>query len=164
MPASATELDKLAENLGIQARRKNPIVEQALRRGLSEQVSAVTEEVESAAGITGASQVSSSASLLLQALGQGGIASEMQRIENESALLQLQSQTLGQAGQLHQQKYEADLKHEQFLKQLAYQKSMANKNLMASIAGGAVSAAAGGWATGAAGIDMDEIKALLAGK
>jgi hypothetical protein len=143
-PPSTLGLDNLAERIGTQANQKNPIIEQALRKGLAEQVTATVEQTEQAAGLTGAAQTAMSSAQLLEAIGIGGIQAHARRVENQSRLLEIQAGLLGQSGQLEQQRYETDLRHQEFLMQLKAQERASQTNLVAGIAGGAASAFLGG--------------------
>ena len=117
----AVPLENLAQRLEDQANQADPIFEQSLARGLREQASATIEQTEQAAGLTGAAQVQASMMAYLEQTGQAAMAAHSRKVENERALLGLQAQLLGQAGQLRESRYATNKQHEQFLMQLRAQ-------------------------------------------
>lgn len=131
----------LAERLEVQ---RNPVIEQALIKGAREQAAAAVEPVEQAAGLTGAAQVGATVLAMLEQTGQAAMAAHARRVENERANLDLQAQLLSQAGGLREQRYETNLRHQEFLMQLKAQEDARKGNMAATIAGGALSAFASG--------------------
>ena len=142
----AVPLENLAQRVEDKADQRDPVFEQALAQALREQGQASVEQTEQATGLTGAAQVQQSLSQFLQSQGQAAAAAQAQRVEQERALLGLQAQLLGQAGQLREQRFETNQRHQEFLMQLKAQQDAQDGNLAATIAGGAISAfAAGGF-------------------
>lgn len=151
MPARPTEaaspaapLENLAERLETRGNFRNPVIEQALVKGVRDQASAQIETTEQAAGLTGAAQVGAATLALLEQTGQAAMAAHARRVENERATLDLQASLLGQAGQLREQRYETNLRHQEFLMQLKAAEDERRGNMAATIAGGAISAFASG--------------------
>jgi len=140
----ATPLENLAIRAEQMAEKRDPIFEQALVKGLREQAAATIEQSEQAAGLTGAAQVGATTLALLEQTGQATMAAHARRVENERAMLDVQAQLLGQAGQLREQRYETNLRHQEFLMQLKAQEDARRGNMAATIAGGALSAFASG--------------------
>jgi hypothetical protein len=140
----ATPLENLAIRAEQMAEKRDPIFEQALVKGLREQAAATIEQSEQAAGLTGAAQVGATTLALLEQTGQATMAAHARRVENERAMLDVQAQLLSQAGQLREQRYETNLRHQEFLMQLKAQEDARRGNMAATIAGGALSAFASG--------------------
>jgi len=140
----AVPLENLAERLETRGNFRNPVIEQALIKGVRDQASAEIETTETAAGLTGSAQVGAATLALLEQTGQAAMAAHARRMENERAMLDLQAGLLGQAGQLREQRYETNLRHQEFLMQLKAQEDARKGNLAATIAGGAISAFASG--------------------
>lgn len=139
-PDPAVPLENLAERLETQGTARNPIIEQALIKGAREQASATVEQTEQAAGLTGSAQVGAATLALLEQTGQAAMAAHARRVENERSMLDLQAQLLSQAGGLREQRYETNLRHQEFLMQLKAQQEAAKGNMFASVAGGMASA------------------------
>ena len=140
----AAPLEQLAERVRMSGEQRDPIFEQSIVKGLREQAQASVEQTEQAAGLTGSAQVGAATLALLEQTGQAAMAAHARRVENERATLDLQAQLLGQAGQLREQRYETNLRHQEFLMQLKAQEDAQRDKLAATIAGGALSAFAGG--------------------
>ena len=140
----AVPLENLAQRVEDQANQADPIFEQSLAKGLREQASATITQTEQAAGLTGAAQVQASMMAYLEQTGQAAMAAHARKVENERALLGLQAQLLGQAGQLREQRFETNQRHQEFLMQLKAQEDARAGKMVATIAGGALSAFAGG--------------------
>ena len=140
----AVPLENLAQRAEALGQQEDPLFEQALAKGLREQGTQTIEQTEGATGITGAAQVGAATLALLEQTGQAAMAAHARRVENERAMLDLQAQLLGQAGQLREQRYTTNKQHEQFLMQLKAQQDQQKGNLGAAIAGGAISAFASG--------------------
>jgi len=136
----ATPLENLAIRAEQMAEKRDPIFEQALVKGLREQAAATIEQSEQAAGLTGAAQVGAATLALLEQTGQATMAAHARRVENERAMLDVQAQLLGQAGQLREQRYETNLRHQEFLMQLKAQQEASKGKVFATIAGGMASA------------------------
>jgi len=142
--SNAIGLENLANRIGSISGFKDPAIQQALTKGLRDQVQAGVQQTEQAAGLTGASQVGATLSQQLDALGQGAVAAHARRVENERSLLQIQAQLVAQAGGLKEQRFEANLRNEQFFAQLRQEKDLFNQGIGPQILGGALAAFAGG--------------------
>lgn len=140
----ARPLENLAERLETRGNFRNPVIEQALVKGVRDQASAEIETTEAATGLTGAAQVGAATLALLEQTGQAAMAAHARKVENERALLDVQAQLLGQAGQLREQRFESNQRHQEFLMQLKAQEDARRGNMAATIAGGALSAFASG--------------------
>jgi hypothetical protein len=143
----AIPLENLAQRAGDLADQRDPIFEQALAQALREQGQASVEQTEQATGITGAAQIQMALSQFLQSQGQAAAAAQAKRVENERALLNVQVQLMGQAGQLREQRYETNQRHQEFLMQLkAQQDAMPStgEKLLGAAAGIATAFATGG--------------------
>ena len=136
----ALPLEQLAARAEAMSEQRDPIFEQSLVKGLREQASATVEQTEQAAGLTGSAQVGAATLALLEQTGQAAMAAHARRVENERSMLDLQAQLLSQAGGLREQRYETNLRHQEFLMQLKAQQEAAKGNMFASVAGGMASA------------------------
>ena len=145
----AVPLENLAERAEMMGQQEDPLFEQALAKGLREQASATVEQVEQSVGLTGAAQVGAVHLALLEQTGQAAMAAHARRVENERAMLNVQAQLLGQAGQLREQRYETNQRHQEFLMQLKAQEDAKRKERTAAIIGGALSAGAAAMTGGA---------------
>jgi len=143
----AVPLENLAQRVEDQANQADPIFEQSLAKGLREQASATITQTEQAAGLTGAAQVQASMMAYLEQTGQAAMAAHARKVENERALLGLQAQLLGQAGQLREQRFETNQRHQEFLMQLKAQQDQipgTGEKLLGAAAGIATAFATGG--------------------
>jgi len=146
----AVPLENLAQRVEDQADQRNPVFEQALAQALRERGQASVEQTEQATGITGAAQVQQSLAQFLQSQGQAAAAAQAQRVEQERALLGLQAQLLGQAGQLREQRFETNQRHQEFLMQLKAQQDATpgmGERFLGMAAGAAAAVATGGAST-----------------
>lgn len=146
----AVPLENLAQRVEDKADQRDPVFEQALAQALREQGQASVEQTEQATGLTGAAQVQQSLSQFLQSQGQAAAAAQAQRVEQERALLGLQAQLLGQAGQLREQRFETNQRHQEFLMQLKAQQDAQpgmGERLLGMAAGAAAAVATGGAST-----------------
>lgn len=139
----AAPLEALAARAEIQAEQRDPIFEQALVKGLREQSQAAVEQTEQAAGLTGAAQVGATVLAMLEQTGQAAMAAHARRVENERANLDLQAQLLSQAGGLREQRYETNLRHQEFLMQLKAQEDARKASIAPSVLGGLATAFVG---------------------
>jgi hypothetical protein len=143
----AVPLENLAERAEMMGQQEDPLFEQALAKGLREQASATVEQVEQSVGLTGAAQVGAVNLALLEQTGQAAMAAHARRVENERAMLNIQTQLLGQAGQLREQRYETNQRHQEFLMQLKAQQDAqpgTGEKLLGAAAGIATAFATGG--------------------
>lgn len=143
----AVPLENLAQRVEDQANQADPIFEQSLAKGLREQASATITQTEQAAGLTGAAQVQASMMAYLEQTGQAAMAAHARKVENERALLGLQAQLLGQAGQLREQRFETNQRHQEFLMQLKAQEDAQpgmGERMLGMAAGAAAAIATGG--------------------
>jgi hypothetical protein len=140
----AVPLENLAQRAGDLADQRDPVFEQALAQALREQGQASVEQTEQATGITGAAQIQAASFAYLEQTGQAMMAAHARRVENERAMLNMQAQLLGQAGQLREQRFETNQRHQEFLMQLKAQEDAKRGKMVATIAGGALSAFASG--------------------
>ena len=139
----ALPLENLAERIETRAGFRNPVIEQALVKGVRDQTSAEIETVETATGLTGAAQVGAATLALLEQTGQAAMAAHSRRVENERAMLDVQASLLGQAGQPREQRYTTNLRHQEFLMQLKAQEDARKASIAPSILGGLASAFVG---------------------
>jgi len=140
----AMQLQAMADRAQTRGELRNPIIEQALMKAAREQSQAAVETTEQAAGLTGAAQAGMAQLAQLAALGQASMQARAQRVQNMQASLQLQAQLQGQVASVEEQRYQTNLQHEQFMAQLEAQEEAQKGNMLASVAGGALAAFAGG--------------------
>jgi len=140
----AMQLQAMADRAQTRGELRNPIIEQALMKAAREQSQAAVETTEQAVGLTGAAQAGMAQLAQLAALGQASMQARAQRVQQMQASLQLQAQLRGQVASVEEQRYQTNLQHEQFMAQLEAQEEAQKGNMLASVAGGALAAFAGG--------------------
>jgi hypothetical protein len=137
-------LKSFARRAEVLAGFDDPALEAALERGIREQLTSSTERSEQAAGLTGQAQTVLSGFGRATAIADAATTAQAQRIQRQTALLELQQNALSQAGQLDEQRYRTNLQHQQFLAQLKMQKSQQKSALAGAVGGALLSVASGG--------------------
>lgn len=142
--SSALQFENYARRLQQLSGFDDPVLEAALERGIREQATAQVERAEQSAGLTGQAQTVLGGFARAQSAALAGEAAMSKRMQNQRMLLEMEQKALSTSAQLKEQRYKTNLQHEQFLEQMAYQRSQKKSALMGALGGALVSAVAGG--------------------